>query len=273
MNIEFIFVYTRFYLPLFYYIFAIYIFRMILNIASNSYLKRNDYNIVANSLLISGLICGLIFLSLPTYALNGIELIQMWSSILALIILIGFGVAVYIIGYYKLEKYPRLKLILERNKIKTGIIGGVLIFIILIPLIVSVGPIFTLSNTSVYTTYEWNKRIQREIMWTRTCAGLDMFEERPINNFTTSATSKRGLVGNDSIRVYDQNYAVQYLAAEIGSTYEGLADSDIIYFNNTEYWCYAECRSLVLFNTKAILLDDYHNNTKIYTLYNQLTVS
>ncbi|GAH51492.1 unnamed protein product, partial [marine sediment metagenome] len=61
-------------------------------------------------------------------------------------------------------------------------------------------------------------------------------EERPIENFITSSTSETDIITNNSIRVFDQNYAVQYLAASIGSTFEGLADSDIIYFNNTEYW-------------------------------------
>ncbi|MEJ2249679.1 MAG: UPF0182 family protein, partial [Candidatus Lokiarchaeota archaeon] len=37
-------------------------------------------------------------------------------------------------------------------------------------------------------------------------------------------------------RQYDQNFSVNYLAAQIGSSYEALADSDIIHFNGTEYW-------------------------------------
>ncbi|MFX0000972.1 MAG: UPF0182 family protein [Candidatus Hodarchaeota archaeon] len=236
LNIEFLFVYARLYLPIISYIFAICIFRMILNIVSNYYLKRNDYNIIANSLVIGGLICGLIFLSLPTFALNGIELLQMWSLILAFVALTGLGVAIYIIGRYKLKKYPRFKMILKRNRMKMGITGGVLIVLIAFPLIMSIGPIFTLSNTSVYTTYEWNKKVQREISWTRECAGLDMFEERTIENFTLSSSPENDTQMIERIRQFDQDFAVQSLAAKIGTTYEGLADSDIIYLNGTEYW-------------------------------------
>ncbi|MFW9902279.1 MAG: UPF0182 family protein, partial [Candidatus Thorarchaeota archaeon] len=236
VNIEFIFIYSRIYLPLIYYIVAIIILRLILNIVSNYYLKRNDYNIVANTLFIGGLICGSIFLSLATLPLNGIELIQMWSYIIAFLLFEGLGVVIYIIGRSKLVKYPRMKLILQRNKLKVGILAGLLIVIIVFPLILSIGPVFTLSNTSVYSEYEWNKRIQREIMWTRVCAGLDMFEELPIENFTLSSSPANDTQMLERIRQFDQDFAVQSLAAKIGTTYEGLADSDIVYLNGTEYW-------------------------------------
>ncbi|MHA2278447.1 MAG: UPF0182 family protein, partial [Candidatus Kariarchaeaceae archaeon] len=38
------------------------------------------------------------------------------------------------------------------------------------------------------------------------------------------------------IRQFDQDFAVQSLAAKIGTTFEGLADSDIVYLDGTEYW-------------------------------------
>jgi hypothetical protein len=129
-----------------------------------------------------------------------------------------------------------MKLIWERNKVKIGLLAGGLIAIILFPLIISIGPVFTLSNTSVYSEYEWEKRIQREIMWTRVCAGLDMFEERPIENFTLSSSPANDTQMLERIRQFDQDFAVQSLAAKIGTTYEGLADSDIVYLNGTEYW-------------------------------------
>ncbi|MFX1570962.1 MAG: UPF0182 family protein [Promethearchaeota archaeon] len=236
VNIQFLFIYSRIYLPLIYYIVAIIVLRLILNIVSNSYLKKNDYNVVANTLFIGCLICGSIFLSLPTLALNGIELIQMWSYIIAFLVLTGFGIIIYIFGRIKSAKYPRMKLILERNKLKVGIIAGALIIMILFPLIISIGPIFTLSNTSVYSEYEWDKKIQREIMWTRVCAGLDMFDELPIENFTLSSSVANDTQMLERIRQFDQDFAVQSLAAKIGTTYEGLADSDIVYLNGSEYW-------------------------------------
>ena len=236
MNLDFIFVYTRVYLPFIFYIFAVCIFRLILNIGSNYYLQRNDYNILANALLIGSLICGIIFLYLPAFALNGVELIQMWSLILAFIALIGFGVLFYIFGRLKSTKNPRSKLIINPKEMKIWIMTGVVIGIIIVPMIISVGPSITLSNTSVYSTYEWNKRVQREILWTRECAGLDIFEERPIENFTLSSSPANDTLMIERIRQFDQSFAVQSLAAKIGTTYEGLADSDIVFLNGTEYW-------------------------------------
>jgi hypothetical protein len=106
MNLEFIFVYSRVYLPLIYYICSILIFRMILNIASNFYLKRNDYNIAGNALILAGTVFLMIFLTLPTYALDGIQLIQMWSLIIAFVALISLGIIIFILGFVKKAKNP-----------------------------------------------------------------------------------------------------------------------------------------------------------------------
>ncbi|MHA2391093.1 MAG: UPF0182 family protein [Promethearchaeota archaeon] len=235
INIEFIFVYTRLYLPLIYYIFAILIFRMVLNIVSNIYLKRNDYNIASNALLIAGSLSGMIFFTLPTFALNGIQLLQMWSLLLAFIILITLGIAMYVFGRIKLAKNPQNNTFNPR-KIRVGLLAGAVIILITLPALISIGPAITLSNASVYSNYEWNKKIQREIAWTRMCAGLDMIEERSIENFTLSSNPANDTEMISRIRQFDQDSAVQSLAAKIGTTFEGLADSDIIYINGTEYW-------------------------------------
>jgi hypothetical protein len=87
----------------------------------------------------------------------------------------------------------------------------------------------------VWTEQQWTKKYKREVEWTRLAAGLDMFEERPIQNFTESSTTLDAEMVS-KVRQFDQNFAVQYLAASIGSTFEGLADSDIIYIDNKEYW-------------------------------------
>jgi len=95
--------------------------------------------------------------------------------------------------------------------------------------------LLNLNNTAVWTEQQWTKKYKREVEWTRLAAGLDMFEERPIQNFTESSeTLDAEMVSK--VRQFDQTFAVQYLAASIGSTFEGLADSDIIYIDNKEYW-------------------------------------
>ena len=236
VNIQFIFVYTRLYLPLIYFILGIIIFRMSLNIVSNYYLKRNDYMIGANALVIGGCASGMIFFTLPAFALNGVQLLQMWSVLLAFLILLGLGLSLYIYGRIKVAKNPRNSIISNRQKIRLGIVVGAFIVLITMPLLFSIGPLITLSNTSVYSNYEWNRKIQREISWTRITAGLDMFEERSIENFTLSSQAENDTQMISRIRQFDQDFAVQSLAAKIGTTFEGLADSDIVYINGKEYW-------------------------------------
>ena len=259
MDIQFIFVYARVYLPLIYYVFAICGFRIILNIVSNYYLRRNDYKILTNALLLSGLIFGALFFSLPTFSLNGIHLIQMWSFLLAFFILIGASIPAYIVGRKAIARNPKKNIFLRKQQIRIGVLVGGLVILILIPVMISIGPMITISNTAVYSEYEWDRRINREIMWTRASAGLDMFEERPISNFTLSSSPENDTQMINQIRQFDQYFAVQSLAAKIGTTYEGLADSDIVYLNGTEYWVAPKTIRLSQFSD-----DPVATNTELY---------
>ncbi len=259
MNIEFIFVYTRLYLPLIYFIFGVLIFRLALNIASNYYLRRNDYNIAGNGLVIGGLVLGLVFFSLPAYALDGIQVIQMWSLILAFFILLALGILVFILGRIKLARNPTNRMTINPRRIRMGILATAVIIVILIPMLFSIGPAITLSNTSVYSEYQWTKKIEREILWTRECAGLDMFEERSIDDFTQSSNPENDTQMISRIRQFDQDFAVQSLAAKIGTTFEGLADSDIVYINGTEYWVAPKTVRLSQFSG-----DPVRTNTELY---------
>ena len=259
MNLEFIFIYTRLYLPLIYFIFGVFIFRLALNIASNYYLKRNDFNIASNAMIMGGLILGLLFFTLPSYGLDGIQVIQMWSLILAFFALIGSGISLYIYGRIKLARDPTKRMILNPRKIRVGILASVIIIVILLPMIMSIGPSITLSNTAVYSEYEWTKKIQREILWTRECAGLDMFEERTIENFTLSSNPENDTQMISRIRQYDQEFAVQSLAAKIGTTFEGLADSDIVYIDGKEYWVAPKTIRISQFSG-----DPVKTNTELY---------
>jgi hypothetical protein len=110
----------------------------------------------------------------------------------------------------------------------------------------------------VWNEQQWIKKYNREIEWTSACAGLDMFEERPISNFTESSTTSDAIMVSQ-VRQFDQSFAVQYLAASIGSTFEGLADSDIVYINNKEYWV---APKTVRFS--ELTLDSVKTNTELY---------
>lgn len=230
-----IFLYTNLILPIVGFIFLMILLRLILLIVKNIYLRRNDYLVIGIVLIIIGLICGLIFCFTPTYALDGINIIQIFSLIFGFFSFISLGVAVFVFGKAKIKKDSKNYIFSRSMRKKIIYVIAISIIFTITPLFVSIGPSVNLNNTSVWTEQQWNKKYKREVEWTRACAGLDMFEERPIKNFTESSISSDALMVSQ-VRQFDQNFAVQYLAASIGSTFEGLADSDIIYVNNREYW-------------------------------------
>ena len=114
MDIEAIFIYNGLILPIIIYIVGVFIARGILNIASNYYLRRNDYKILANGLIIAGLFCGMIFFILPIIALNGIQLIQIWALIILFGALIILGFFAYVYGRIKFSKDKRNHKILTK---------------------------------------------------------------------------------------------------------------------------------------------------------------
>ncbi len=253
-----IFVYSNLILPVVTFIFGVLILRLVLNIVKNTYLRKNDYYVISNAFLIIGLLCGLGFFFVATFPLDGIGIIQIWAVILGFITMTSLGIFMYIYGKMQFEK-DSANYIFSRIKQKKIIyVIVIVIAFTLTPLIFSIGPTLNLSDTAVWNEQQWIKKYNREIEWTSACAGLDMFEERPISNFTESSTTSDALMVSQ-VRQFDQSFAVQYLAASIGSTFEGLADSDIVYINNKEYWV---APKTVRFS--ELTLDAVKTNTELY---------
>jgi len=236
LDVTSIFLYQNLFLPVIVFLIGIFIFRAALKIVQNIYIRRNDYQLVANGFFVGALIFGIFFFYLPTYALDGIQITQSWAIISGFFALLGFGMFITIYGKMKQSQDPRNYMIFTPEKRKLGILGVIVLVIILLPLLFSIGPVINLTNTDVYRTQQWDKKYKRQVEWTTLTAGLDMFNERPIDQFTRETNSTEDEQMIRQIRQFDQDYAVQTLSAKIATTYEGLADSDIVYFNNTEYW-------------------------------------
>ena len=85
----------------------------------------------------------------------------------------------------------------------------------------------------------WDVGIKREIAWTSTAAGLDMFETRNLQDFITGGeTSDIELL--NIVRQYDKEISFRTMKERMTKPFETLADSDIIYVNRPttkgEYW-------------------------------------
>ncbi|NVM46509.1 MAG: UPF0182 family protein [Candidatus Lokiarchaeota archaeon] len=230
-----VYVYSNLVVPIAIFVIGVIIFRLALNIVKNIYLRRNDFLVAGNILAIIGLICGLGFIFIPTLSLDGINVIQILGLIFGFFSFTSLGALIYVYGKAQYKKDVKNYIFSRTSQKKIIFVIVVAVVFVISPLIISIGPSLNLNNTAVWTEQQWIKKYSREIEWTRACAGLDMFEERPILNFTESSTTSDALMVSQ-VRQFDQNFAVQYLAASIGSTFEGLADSDIIYINNKEYW-------------------------------------
>jgi hypothetical protein len=102
-------------------------------------------------------------------------------------------------------------------------------------LIVQLGAVafFSLNWNNNYLPYEWYPQTQKEITVTRWAAGLDSIKVGSVLSLPTSnASTILGLV-----RQWDQQAAAVTMTKEIGAyNWMGLASSQIVFLNNTEYW-------------------------------------
>jgi hypothetical protein len=231
-----IFLYSAIYLPIFNFIMGIIIFRIILNLIENIYLKRNDFYAIGDVLILIGVILGIVFFNLPTMSLDGLALLQSAALIVGFIGFIALGITVDIYGFIRTRDTSRGYLMETPQQVRVGIMGVILIVIILFPLFASIPLAVNIeSNNVTWGLERWDKQIAREVQWTRICAGLDMFEDRSIENYTSSTIVQDSEILT-LVRQYDQSAAVQIMSAQIASKYESIADSDIIYIGGNEYW-------------------------------------
>jgi hypothetical protein len=84
-----------------------------------------------------------------------------------------------------------------------------------------------------YLAYSWYPQTQKEISVTRWAAGLNGIQ---VNNITNLPTSNPSTTLN-LVRQWDQQAAAVTNTKEIGAyNWMGLASSEIVFYNNTEYW-------------------------------------
>lgn len=226
---ESLFIYTYIWLPFINFTFAMIIVKAAIHLFLG-FRKRNPYFTVGFSLIILGLVLGLGYFNAPAFSISGINLIQLWALILGFFGAIVCGVFVLFLG----KAYEKNRM---NRSIKTSTIFSVIILsgLILTPLFISAGPALNINEASTWNKYAWESKIEREIKWTSAAAGLDMFEQRPIENLSASVKT------NDSqiirlIRQFDIQSSIPRMATKMGSSYEALSDSDIVYFNDSEYW-------------------------------------
>jgi hypothetical protein len=108
-----------------------------------------------------------------------------------------------------------------------------LVFAVVLIIQVGAGAYLYFNWNNNYLPYQWTPQTQKEITVTRWAAGLNNIQESNITSLPTSnPTTTLNLV-----RQWDQTAAAVTNTKEIGAyNWMGLASSEIVFYNGTEYW-------------------------------------
>jgi hypothetical protein len=111
--------------------------------------------------------------------------------------------------------------------------GAAVLLAILLIVQVGVGAFYYFNWNNNYLSYQWGPQTQKQITVTRWAAGLDSFH---VDNITSLPTSNPTTT-LDLVRQWDQQAASVINTKEIGAyNWMGLASSEIVFYNGTEYW-------------------------------------
>ncbi len=160
------------------------------------------------------------------------------NSAFALSVVVGFfaclmiGLVFYIAGVVNPVKY-------REYRFYKPFIALVVIMMIVIPVIfVAAAGIKNLNYEANWNEWAWDTKLTSQITQTRTAAGITGFSEltthQLIVNQSLSGTTDEEIIPH--VRTYDYEASRASMENKIGTSWEELADSDIIYINNSEYW-------------------------------------
>jgi hypothetical protein len=124
--------------------------------------------------------------------------------------------------------------VLERH-VSRGLLFKGLAALLGVVLIVQLGAVafFSLNWNNNYLAYEWYPQTQKEITVTRWAAGLNNINIGSVLSLPTSNASTI----LELVRQWDQQAASVTMTKEIGAyNWMGLASSQIVFLNDTEYW-------------------------------------
>ena len=107
------------------------------------------------------------------------------------------------------------------------------VFAVLFIVQVAAGAFYFFNWNNNYLTYSWHPQTQKQITVTRWSAGLGDIQ---VNNITSLPTSNPTTTLS-LVRQWDQQAAKVTNTKEIGAyNWMGLASSEIVFYNGTEYW-------------------------------------
>jgi hypothetical protein len=193
--------------------------RMFIRFATNLPTRRNDVWI-RNLIAIAAAVVLEVIIGAPYWLMN-----------IATPYVYGIAVALFaltVTGYFYVS--GRRDLLTRRvNVIKVIAV----VFAVILIIQVAAGAYLFFNWNNNYLPYQWTPQTQKEITVTRWAAGLNNIQASNITALPTSNPSTT----LDLVRQWDQTAAAVTNTKEIGAyNWMGLASSEIVFYNHTEYW-------------------------------------
>ncbi len=91
-------------------------------------------------------------------------------------------------------------------------------------------------NGDKYVDWKFNYETHKEIELTNWAAGLSDLQIKSLDDLTSNATPASEIETLGTVRQWDQTASYLRMRNQIGANWMQLADSDIVYFKNHEYW-------------------------------------
>ncbi len=163
LDIVSVFVYSNLYKPIINYILILVVVRLIISIVSNIFIDFDYYNVASKASFIIATFFTMNFFSIPVKNLDGLRLILVWTTPLAMIGFTILGVLLIL--------YPRVREKNERftqaDKKRTIIAAISLVVLILIPSFLSIPTSVKINNDqTVWEEEKWDTQIAIEREWT-----------------------------------------------------------------------------------------------------------
>ncbi len=241
INMEYLYVYIYFYLPLISLIILFFIIKVSLDLAKAFVDKRsqavNNVAVMGRIFMLAGLAVFWLYCFFPL-APSAFDYTFL-ASIAALTLIIG-GIAFIMLGgicmIAGLGKKPSDKVIRRFGRTFNKTFFSSIIMALLVGSIFIVG--FTSAGIGLlfadanWNSWTWGAHTQTEIYWTREAAGISDITQ----SYTDWLNENASIVDLNHVRQYDQSASRSVMIGHIGTIWENIADSDILYLNNKEYW-------------------------------------
>jgi len=193
--------------------------RMILRFVANLPTRRSEVW-VRNLLALAAAIILEVIIGAPYWLMNKATPFVYGITVTLLILTIT--------GYFYVER--RRDLLTRRVNIFKVI---AVVFAAILVIQVAAGAYLYFNWNNNYLPYQWTPQTQKEITVTRWAAGLNNIQ---VSNITALPTSNPSTTLN-LVRQWDQTAAAVTNTKEIGAyNWMGLASSEIVFYNSTEYW-------------------------------------